>query len=194
MPYQLDPNSVVNENGRAGAYAAAKHDGQFRAGPGKVPYVLHPIRVGWLAAPCYRSVKRDVTYIVALLHDVVEDTDATLEEVAELFGEDVAGYVAELTKPAHLSRKEQVAWMLETAPTMSRVASNVKAADRIDNLRSFFVPGEDIGWPEWKVKRYIDEAVKLAEGLVNADRALINELYDEIVRSITKLAMRRVAA
>lgn len=72
-----------------------KHKGQYRKYTGE-PYVTHPIAVSELVREHGLS---ETAIVAALLHDVVEDTDATLEEVWELFGEEVAEYVWYLTKP-----------------------------------------------------------------------------------------------
>ena len=76
-------------------WAGMKHKGQYRKYTGE-PYVTHPIAVSELVREHGLS---ETAIIAALLHDTVEDTDATLEEVWELFGEEVAEYVWYLTKP-----------------------------------------------------------------------------------------------
>ena len=76
-------------------WAGMKHKGQHRKYTGE-PYFEHPLAVSELVREQGLSEK---AIIAAILHDVVEDTDATLEEVWELFGEEVAEYVWYLTKP-----------------------------------------------------------------------------------------------
>ncbi len=74
-------------------FAKEAHEGQFRKSG--EPYIIHPILVASIVA--YYGGD-DTMIISALLHDVVEDTERTLKEVKELFGEDVANLVAGLTK------------------------------------------------------------------------------------------------
>ena len=76
-------------------WAGMKHKGQARKYTGE-PYVEHPIAVSELVREHGLS---ETAIIAAILHDTVEDTDATLEDVWELFGEEVAEYVWYLTKP-----------------------------------------------------------------------------------------------
>ena len=76
-------------------WAGMKHKGQTRKYTGE-PYVEHPIAVSELVREHGLS---ETAIIAAILHDTVEDTEATLEEVWELFGEEVAEYVWYLTKP-----------------------------------------------------------------------------------------------
>ena len=76
-------------------WAGMKHKGQVRKYTGE-PYFEHPIAVSEMVREQGLS---ETAVIAAILHDVVEDTDATLEEVLELFGPEVAEYVWYLTKP-----------------------------------------------------------------------------------------------
>ena len=76
-------------------WAGMKHKGQCRKYTGE-PYFEHPLAVAELVREQGLS---ETAIVAAILHDTVEDTDATLEEVWELFGEEVAEYVWYLTKP-----------------------------------------------------------------------------------------------
>ena len=75
---------------RAIVYAVKAHEGQFRKGT-DIPYILHPLE----AAAIVGTMTADEAVIAgAVLHDAVEDTDATVEEIRERFGERVAALVA----------------------------------------------------------------------------------------------------
>lgn len=91
---------VVREHARV--WGAMKHQGQVRKFTGE-EYFTHCVAVADLVDEywqnCYETPAPDEVYAAALLHDVVEDTDATLEDVQENFGETVAKYVYFLTKP-----------------------------------------------------------------------------------------------
>ena len=112
----------MNKLKQALEYATAKHAGQTRK-DGKTPFIVHPIRV---ALMCDTSFER----IIALLHDTVEDTDATIEEIKDLFGKDVAEYVDLLTHKKGDSYKKY----LKLLPKYGRVPK-VKKLDILDNLR-----------------------------------------------------------
>jgi GTP pyrophosphokinase len=122
---------------RAYAFAAAAHDGQTRKSGD--PYVTHPLAV----AGVITELKLDVASICAgLLHDCVEDTSATVEQLGEEFGKEIAFLVDGVTKLGKLpysTREEQQAEnfrkMLMAMARDIRVIL-VKLCDRLDNMRS----------------------------------------------------------
>ncbi len=122
---------------RAYQFAAQAHDGQTRKSGD--PYVTHPLAVAQIIA----ELKLDVASVCAgLLHDCVEDTSATVEQLSELFGKEVAFLVEGVTKLGKLpysTREEQQAEnfrkMLLAMARDIRVIL-VKLCDRLDNMRS----------------------------------------------------------
>jgi (p)ppGpp synthase/HD superfamily hydrolase len=117
---------------RAKDYAAEAHEGQERKYTG-VPYIIHPIEVMGIVM----SVEHDDAMLAAaLLHDVVEDTDVTIEEVEAEFGTDVAGLVSDLTdvsNPEDGNRKLRKALDREHSAKSSARAQTIKLADLISN-------------------------------------------------------------
>jgi guanosine-3',5'-bis(diphosphate) 3'-pyrophosphohydrolase len=88
---------------RAVEFAMEAHEGQFRKSG--EPYIVHPILVGTLVA----KVSGDETMVIAgILHDVVEDTEKTVEEIRDIFGDDVAYLVDGLTKIESIREKELI--------------------------------------------------------------------------------------
>lgn len=77
-------------------FAASKHSGQFRKGNGE-PYILHPISVLLLLNKYKKSKNQFLLASAAVLHDVVEDCDISIEEIATKFGYRIASIVDELT-------------------------------------------------------------------------------------------------
>lgn len=117
------------------AYRLAKdaHAGQTRHEG--TPYIVHPLRVALLLAG-RPDLDADARILAAaLLHDVVEDTGITVNELAIRFGDEVAGWVRALTKPPKEARpqdwEERYYAALSTAPRPARL---IKLADRLDNL------------------------------------------------------------
>jgi guanosine-3',5'-bis(diphosphate) 3'-pyrophosphohydrolase len=72
----------------------------------------------------------------ALLHDTIEDTETTREELIDHFGSDVANLVVEMTDDKSLPKQERKRLQIENAPKKSERAQTIKLADKISNLRS----------------------------------------------------------
>lgn len=116
--------------------AEEAHRNQFRKSG--LPYIVHPIAVAQIVASELELGPNPV--IAALLHDVVEDTDHTIEEIGERFGEDVAHLVAIVTKRdthEQVSSKqvENFRQLLESLHFDVR-AVLIKLADRLHNMRT----------------------------------------------------------
>ena len=117
----------------------------------------------------------DVNVIVAaLLHDVVEDTDTTNDEIRELFGGDVASLVAEVTDDKDLKKKERKTLQVEHAPTLSPGAKLIKIADKISNVREIAADPPK-KWKPGRRRKYFDwaERVVNAMGPVDPEMRLV---------------------
>lgn len=128
-------------------WATLYHKGQTRKYTGE-PYITHPEAVGALVRAHGLS---DTAIIAALLHDTVEDTNATLESVEETFGPKVAEYVWYLTKPPgfvgdRATRKEHDRNRLSLAPEEVRL---IKFYDVYHNASSIKEHDPDL-WETWK--------------------------------------------
>ncbi|MDR3744501.1 MAG: bifunctional (p)ppGpp synthetase/guanosine-3',5'-bis(diphosphate) 3'-pyrophosphohydrolase [Acidobacteriaceae bacterium] len=131
------PNDDLNIIRRAWEFCLAQHEGQKRAS--SEPYAVHPLEVAIVLA----ELKMDSTAIAAgLLHDAVEDTDVTTEEVEKLFGEQVAHIVEGVTKLEKIKfanredhQAENIRKMLLAMVTDVRVVI-IKLADRLHNMRT----------------------------------------------------------
>ncbi|XP_056662231.1 tubulin polyglutamylase TTLL13 isoform X2 [Monodelphis domestica] len=100
----------------------------------------------------------------ALLHDTVEDTDTTLEEVEEHFGAEVRSIVEEVTDNKALSKLERKQLQVKNAAHSSRPAKLVKLADKLYNLRDL-KRCTPVGWSEQRVQEYFEWAAQVAKGL-----------------------------
>jgi len=122
---------------KAWAFCMQQHEGQKRASG--EPYIIHPLEVGQVLA----ELKMDSTAIAAgLLHDAVEDTDVTSEEIAKRFGDQVAHIVEGVTKLEKIKfanredhQAENIRKMLLAMVTDVRVVI-IKLADRLHNMRT----------------------------------------------------------
>lgn len=124
-------------------YAAQKHNGQFRKGG--LPYITHPSNV----AELLRHKGYDIDYqITGLFHDLLEDTDASEEEIEKIGGSQVLTAVKLLTKHEGYIMADYVSAIKENP-----IAKAVKAADRLDNLRSAVVTDQNFK------RRYILESI-----------------------------------
>lgn len=115
-------------------FAAQCHKNQVRKYHGE-PYILHPIRVMETVQKECRCVC-DLTLAAAVLHDVVEDCGVTVAEIRDRFGEDVAGWVDELTDkstPADGNRAARKKIDNLRLADASATAQNIKLADILDN-------------------------------------------------------------
>ena len=112
--------------------ARAAHEGQVRNGSGGMPYVEHPITV---AARLEELGVRDEVLAAALLHDVVEDSETTLEELREPFGAEVAGLVGTLTDDEAIdSYRERKAEHRERVAAAPADALAIYGADKLTNV------------------------------------------------------------
>jgi len=115
-------------------YATRKHRGQKRKASG-AEYITHPILVSYLAANFKRSKALEVLVCAAILHDVVEDTGATYEEILRLFGIFVATLVFELTSdPVALKKLGKLEYLKIKMTGISSYALFLKLCDRLGNL------------------------------------------------------------
>jgi guanosine-3',5'-bis(diphosphate) 3'-pyrophosphohydrolase len=119
---------------RASEFAAKKHRKQRRKGKKQRPYIGHCIEVARILADIGGVEDPDVL-AAAFLHDTVEDTKATPEEIRERFGSSVEQMVLELTDDKSLEKNERKRLQVEHAPNLSPGAKLIKLADKISNVR-----------------------------------------------------------
>jgi GTP pyrophosphokinase len=134
---QFHPKAPIEPIVRAYEVAAEAHTGQLRKSG--EPYITHPLAV---ATICARYGMDETTLVAALLHDAVEDTGVTLEDVEEQFGADAAAIVDGVTKleRVHFDSKEaqQAATLRKMLVAMAKDLRVlvIKLADRLHNMRT----------------------------------------------------------
>ncbi len=147
----------------AAHFAAEKHAHQKRKGAGGEPYINHLIEVAELVAASISELDINLV-IAALLHDVIEDTPTTEQELVKRFGSDVANLVVELTDDKSLPKSERKRLQIETASKKSPRAQTIKLADKISNLRAIFhSPPAD--WDYQRKKEYFAWAERVVDEL-----------------------------
>ena len=155
---------------KAAAFAARKHRDQRRKGAEAPPYINHPLELAWVLAEV-GGVTDAATLCAALLHDTIEDTDTTREELAQEFGAEVAALVAEVTDDKSLSKAERKRMQVEHAASISDKAKRVKLADKICNLADV-ATSPPAGWDLDRRREYFDWARSVIDRLRGVDPAL----------------------
>lgn len=117
-------------------FAAEKHRNQRRKNVEKTPYIGHPIEVATLLTR--GGVNDESVLIAALLHDTIEDTETTIEEITEKFGEDVAHIVMECTDDKSMDKVSRKKFQIVHAANISVQGKLVKLADKLSNLGDLF--------------------------------------------------------
>ncbi len=119
---------------RALGFAADKHRAQRRLDVHRTPYINHPIAV--LSILCDEGGVTDEAVLCAgLLHDTIEDTETTADELQGLFGTQVRDVVLAVSDDKRLPKAERKRLQIAHAATAGREAKLVKLADKIANLR-----------------------------------------------------------
>ena len=142
-------------------YAKDKHEGQTRRGTGE-PYIVHPIRVAKKALEL--NLSQEIV-IAGLLHDVIEDTDSTFQEIYNLFGGDIVIIVKNLTSDEDmiktLGKNDYLKFKMKNMDEESFI---LKLIDRLDNIQDN--PRE----------KYVKDTLNLMDYLIT-NREITNSSY-----------------
>ena len=163
---------------RAVQFAAHKHKDQRRKDVRATPYINHPIA---LAEVLHGDGGVRDSYVIAaaLLHDTIEDTETTYDELRGLFGEEVADTVVELTDTKFLGKVARKRLQVSKAGRSSAAAKQVKLADKICNLRDVLA-SPPAGWSLKRRQGYFDwakEVVDRARGVNPTLERVFDRLY-----------------
>ncbi len=126
-------------------YAAIKHRNQYRKGT-DTPYIVHPMEVLQILASndCPIEVQ-----IAGVLHDTVEDTDATIEDIEALFGSEIAELVKCDTEDKSLTWTKRKELAIESLKTQSPAARQLLCADKLSNIKSIMNDMRIVGANVW---------------------------------------------
>jgi guanosine-3',5'-bis(diphosphate) 3'-pyrophosphohydrolase len=148
---------------KALAFAADKHRHQKRKDAEASPYINHPIALANVLVD-EGGIDDIEVLCAALLHDTIEDTDTSYQELVNAFGSRIAHIVAEVTDDKNLKSEERKRLQIEHAPKLSVEAKLVKLADKTCNLRDIVVrpPAK---WDLTRRREYFDWAKRVVDGL-----------------------------
>ena len=166
----------MNQLIQAIAFAANKHRNQRRKDADASPYINHPIALADVLAN-EGGVTDETVLIAAILHDTIEDTETTAEELTAIFGEMITTIVLEVTDDKALPKAERKRLQIEHAPTISAAAKLVKLADKICYLRDIVASPPE----KWSLERrqaYFDWAKAVVNGLRGIHPEL-EQIFDE---------------
>jgi (p)ppGpp synthase/HD superfamily hydrolase len=164
-------------------YASTQHRGQTYRGPQngeQVDYLNHIGMVTTEVMHCLQhtdqSYDADLAVQCAILHDSIEDTSSTYEDIQNLFGKGVADGVMALTKDETLpSKTEMMVHSLERIKAQPHEIWMVKVADRISNLYS-----PPFYWEDHKIAKYAEEAELIYDALAPSNELLAKRLRAKI--------------
>jgi guanosine-3',5'-bis(diphosphate) 3'-pyrophosphohydrolase len=162
----------------AAELASHRHSGMARKGRGNEPYINHLAEVANLL--CMATEGADAELVAAgWLHDTIEDTDTTPEELTAKFGDRVAALVAEVTDDMTLAKAERRRRQIIDVPKKSPGARLIKIADKISNIRARILPQ-----PGPNERDDLIDYVAFAENVIGGCRgvnAMLDRLFDETV-------------
>jgi guanosine-3',5'-bis(diphosphate) 3'-pyrophosphohydrolase len=164
----------------AACFAAQKHVNQKRKGAAGEPYINHPLEVAQLVSSALSEPDADLV-AAALLHDTVEDTDVTEEELIRRFGADVAALVAEVTDDKSVEKQERKRLQIEHAPKKSVRAQTIKLADKISNLRGILT-SPPANWSLQRQQEYIAWAKQVVDRLAAPNPVLKAEFANTLAK------------
>lgn len=178
---------------KAAVFAAVAHRGTTRKGS-RIPYLAHPME----AAAIVSEMTDDRDLIAAaMLHDVIEDTEVTLPELEEYFGERIARYVSGESENKRRELPPESTWMLRKQETIDFLehqadtgAKMLALADKLSNLRSIARDVEIVGDRLWERFHQKDKAMhgwmyrQIAETLRELSKFPAWQEYDRLVRKV----------
>ena len=176
---------------RAIVFATRAHSGTYRKGT-SIPYIVHPIE----AAAIVSTMTADPDMIAAaVLHDVVEDTDATVEEISFFFNERIARLVEAESENKRKDLPPQETWMVRKMETLEflrtkadREAKILALADKLSNMRAIHRDQNTVGDKLWERFNEKDKSKhgwmyrQVANALSELSDTFAWQEYDELVR------------
>jgi guanosine-3',5'-bis(diphosphate) 3'-pyrophosphohydrolase len=174
MSKQIDDLSLILA---ALKFASKKHRDQRRKDISASPYINHPISLANVL--CNEGKITDHKVIcAALLHDTIEDTETTEEELKSTFGKAITKIVVEVTDDKSLPKAQRKLAQIEHAKHASKRAKLVKLADKISNLRDI-LSSPPADWPLQRKREYFDWSKAVIDQVRGTNKKL-EKIFDEL--------------
>ena len=172
-------------------FAADKHRDQRRKGECASPYINHPIEVVELLVRV--GGVTDVALLqAAILHDTLEDTETSAQELETRFGSTVRRLVEEVSDDKTLPKEQRKLLQVAHAPTLSREARQIKLADKICNLRDLTNrPPSD--WSAERRIAYLDWSEQVVAGCRGVNVRLEREFDEAHTEALARLRGRNTS-
>lgn len=157
-------------------FAAKQHAGQVRKDRQRTPYINHPIHVMSLLTEA--EIDDAALLAAAALHDTVEDTHTTIEQIEALFGAEVATLVAAVTDDKDLKKAQRKQLQIEHMPHLPAKAQWLKIADKTANVEDLLTnPPHDWHYP--RLLEYVEWAAAVVAQCTAPHDALLQR-FDEV--------------
>jgi HD domain len=176
-------NADLRRLTKALLFAAEAHRNQRRKGAAQEPYLNHLVEVLDIVVQATDGIDMDVVE-AALLHDVIEDTPTTYEDVAANFGERVAKIVRENSDDMSLPKSDRRRARIAAMPLKSKEARIVKMADVTSNLRAIAV-SPPAGWSADRKIGYLEACRQLVDAARGTDKA-IEHMFDQTAADVER--------
>jgi guanosine-3',5'-bis(diphosphate) 3'-pyrophosphohydrolase len=165
------------------SFAAHKHRFQRRKDADATPYINHPIEVARILIEVGGQTDIDLL-VAAVLHDCIEDTETTPEEIASLFGTEVLSIVLEVTDDKRLPKEERKRLQVAHAARKSERARKLKLADKICNVYDIqhHPPAQ---WSEARKTQYLEWVSAVLQQLEGTNLPMEKHLHTLLQRGLT---------
>ena len=174
----MDKNELITN--KALEFAREKHKGQMRKNNTPVEYITHPINVANLVKK-YANNAENIDDLVssAYLHDTLEDTNTTYEELICNFGNLISNLVKELTNNDVLKKEiGKTKYLSMKMKSMSEDALIIKLCDRLDNVSSLYDTNKAF------IDKYLRETISILNYIINNRN--LNTIHLNIINDINK--------
>ncbi len=169
-------------------FAGQKHRGQIRKDQQGSPYITHPVAVAQKVLEKGRVGDRNVL-LAALLHDTIEDTPTTPDEIRDQFGQDVLSIVLELTDDKSLPKDQRKQLQILHASSLSHAAKIIKLADKLVNCQDILhSPPKD--WSLERRRDYIQWAADVVAQIRGTNLPLESAFDTMLAEAETELSFQ----
>ncbi len=166
-------------------FAALKHKYQRRKGDEHLPYINHPIKVAFIISEVGK-IDDPIIIASAILHDVIEDTETTSDEIEKEFGNNIASIVEELTDNQNFEKQKRKKIQIKNAPFLSKEATIIRIADKIENIEDITI-SPPIGWSYERKEEYLEWAEKVVRACKNVNSELKDYFFEKLKKAKTEL-------